>query len=168
MYRMYIYCVEQIYFIPSRLYQTTAFGCFKSLISLSIKQACEEFVIRQFSPIKAVLFHNSNINASVHVGPSIQLKEHYENLEVFLKRIAYKDHSWFLCGDLKILGLLVIHKISIFLCEWGEELEKFVNKRAFNTWQEECSEKNLIDTKGVLLLHIKLFFIYNEGSPPKC
>ena len=73
--------------------------------------------------LKAVLLHNGNTYASVPVAHSVPLKECYENLEKLLTNIAYEQHGWMLCGDLKIISMLLgqqggYTKYPCFLCEW--------------------------------------------------
>jgi hypothetical protein len=56
---------------------------------------------------KGVLLHNSNKYTYVPVAHSIHLKETYKNLEIFLKKMKYKEHGWLICGDLKVLCMLL-------------------------------------------------------------
>ncbi|GBL76983.1 hypothetical protein AVEN_12646-1 [Araneus ventricosus] len=74
--------------------------------------------------LKAVLLHNGNKYVSVPVGHSIHLKESYENMEFVLTRLKYNDHNWNICGDLKILCMLLAQqggytKFPCFICEWN-------------------------------------------------
>ena len=51
------------------------------------------------------------------------MKETYENLKRLLNCLHYRDHNWQICGDLKIIALLVglqtgHTKYCCFLCEW--------------------------------------------------
>jgi hypothetical protein len=57
--------------------------------------------------LKGVLQHNSNHLASVPVVHSVHLKEIYGNLEQLLEKINYKQHQWMVCGDLKVLCMLL-------------------------------------------------------------
>jgi hypothetical protein len=41
------------------------------------------------------------------VAHSIHLKETYENLEILLNKMKYKEHGWLICGDLKVLCMLL-------------------------------------------------------------
>lgn len=75
--------------------------------------------------LKAVLLHNGNKYASVPVGHSVYLKECYENLELILTKLNYCDHEWTICGDLKVISMLLgqqggYTKYPCFLCEWDE------------------------------------------------
>ena len=73
--------------------------------------------------LKAVLLHNGNTYALLPVAHSVHLKECFENLEKLLTNIAYEQHGWMLCGDLKIISMLLgqqggYTKYPCFLCEW--------------------------------------------------
>jgi hypothetical protein len=73
--------------------------------------------------LKAVLLHNGSKYASVPVGHSVHLKESYENLALVLTKLNYKDRGWMICGDLKLLSVLLgqqsgYTKYPCFLCEW--------------------------------------------------
>jgi hypothetical protein len=73
--------------------------------------------------LKAVLLHNGSKYVSVPVGHSVHLKESYENLALVLTKLNYKDHGWMICGDLKVLSMLLgqqsgYTKYPCFLCEW--------------------------------------------------
>jgi hypothetical protein len=57
--------------------------------------------------LKRVLLHNGNRLASVPVAHSVHLKETYENLEQLLEKIYYKQYQWMVCGDLKVLCMLL-------------------------------------------------------------
>ena len=79
--------------------------------------------------LKAVLLHNGNKYASIPVGHSVHLKECYENLELVLRKLCYSDHKWTLCGDLKVISMLLgqqsgYTKFPCFLCEWDSRDRK--------------------------------------------
>jgi hypothetical protein len=73
--------------------------------------------------LKAVLLHNNNILASIPLAPSTKLPESYETLKLVLEKIKYQEHEWQICGDLKVIGLLLgqqrgYTKCPCFLFEW--------------------------------------------------
>jgi hypothetical protein len=52
---------------------------------------------------------------------SIHLQETYENLRIVVEKIKYRKHNWYLCGHIKMLGLLLEQqgghtKFPYFLC----------------------------------------------------
>jgi hypothetical protein len=73
--------------------------------------------------LKAVLLHNSNVLASIPLAHSTKLSESYETLKLVLEKNKYHEHEWQICGDLKVIGLLLgqqrgYKKFPCFLCEW--------------------------------------------------
>ena len=51
------------------------------------------------------------------------LKESYDNMELLLEAIKYSEYEWSLCGDLKVIDLLMgmqagFTKYCFFLCLW--------------------------------------------------
>jgi hypothetical protein len=72
--------------------------------------------------LKGVLLHNRNRLASVPVAHSVHLKETYENLEQLLQKINYKQHQRMVCGELKVLCMLLgqqqgYTKFPCYICE---------------------------------------------------
>ncbi|KAI6651194.1 hypothetical protein LOD99_14548 [Oopsacas minuta] len=57
--------------------------------------------------LKAVLLHNGNLKPGVPIAHSVYLKETFVNLQEVLDAIQYRTHKWNICGDLKIIGLLM-------------------------------------------------------------
>ena len=57
--------------------------------------------------LKAVLLHNGKTKPSVPVAHAFGMKETYDSMEILLKVIFYSDHNWDICGDLKVISLLL-------------------------------------------------------------
>jgi hypothetical protein len=57
--------------------------------------------------LKGVLLHNGNHLASVPVAHSVHLKETYKYLQQLLQKITCKQLLWVVCGDLKVLYMLL-------------------------------------------------------------
>jgi len=73
--------------------------------------------------LKVVLLHNGNRFPSVPLAHATNMKENYESLELLLGKIKYEEFKWKLCGDLKVVALLLgiqlgYTKYCCFLCEW--------------------------------------------------
>lgn len=57
--------------------------------------------------LKGVLLHNGNQLASIPITHSINLEETYENLKLLPEKVQYPFYKWIVCGDLKMLGMLL-------------------------------------------------------------
>ncbi|GFY22134.1 uncharacterized protein TNCV_3297771 [Trichonephila clavipes] len=71
--------------------------------------------------LKAVLLHNGNIRPSIPIRHSVHAMETYANVKLLLELIMYKDHKCQICGDLKVIALLMgmqlgYTKYCCFLC----------------------------------------------------
>jgi len=120
--------------------------------------------------LKAVLLHNGNQLPSIPIAYSAKLKESYATMDLIIQRIQYEKYSWKICGDLKVIALLLgmqlgFTKYSCFLCEWDSRARKsHYTKKHWPARQNLLSgEKNvinkpLVDPENILLppLHIKL------------
>ncbi|GFX01805.1 uncharacterized protein TNCV_1022081 [Trichonephila clavipes] len=120
--------------------------------------------------LKAVLLHNGNRYAAVPVGHSVHLKECYENLEFILNKLSYSDHKWTICGDLKVISMLLgqqsgYTKFPYFLWEWDspDRKQHYVKQ----TWPirkvlfpgvKNVQRQSLVDPKKIFFpqLYIKL------------
>jgi hypothetical protein len=72
--------------------------------------------------LEAVLLHSGNNYVSLPIGHSVHLKK-YENLELALTKTGHTAHEWMICGDLKVLCLLLgqqagYTKYLCFMCKW--------------------------------------------------
>lgn len=120
--------------------------------------------------LKAVLLHNGNKYASIPIAHSVHLKERYENLKLLLDKIKYDDHEWTVCGDLKVISMILgqqggYTKFPCFLCEWDSRDRKnhwkqkdWPKRDSLEPGKKNVLQKALIDRNKVLLppLHIKL------------
>ena len=102
-------------------------------------------------------------------------KESYENMKLMLGKIKYDEFKWKLCGDLKVVALLLgmqlgYTKYCCFLCEWDSRDKK--NHYVNILWPKRTSltpgEKNVVNPPLVLPeniflppLHIKLGLMKN-------
>ena len=73
--------------------------------------------------LKVVLLHNGNKFPSVPLAHAANMKESYESMKLMLGKIKYEEFKWKLCGDLKVVGLLLgmqlgYTKYCCLLCEW--------------------------------------------------
>ena len=65
------------------------------------------FIDSSTKNLKAVLLHNCNIYSSILLAYSLQMKEDYENVKQLLIKINYAQFKWYVCGDFKMLGILL-------------------------------------------------------------
>ena len=85
--------------------------------------------------VKVVLLHNRNRFSSVPLAHAANMKESYESMKLLLGKIKYDKFKWKLCGDLKVVALLLgmqlgYTKYCCFLCKWDSRDKKnhYVNK----------------------------------------
>ena len=125
--------------------------------------------------LKAVLLHVGNQMKSIPIAHAVNLKESYETMETLLRCIKYQEHKWKICGDLKVVALLLgmqlgFTKFSCFLCEWDSRAKR--QHYVVKDWPQRTNLtpgiKNvqhlpLVDSQNILLppLHIKLGLIKN-------
>lgn len=133
------------------------------------------FIDSSKASLKAVLLHNSNKNPSVPVAHAVGMKETYESMSLILKSVNYQAHLWKICGDLKVIGLLLglqggFTKYCCFLCLWDSRATnehyntKIWPKRGtFIPGQKNIAHAPLVSPQDVFLpaLHIKLGLMKN-------
>jgi hypothetical protein len=128
------------------------------------------FIDSSKASLKCVLLNNGNMFAAIPIGHSVQMKESYDTMKKVLHKIKYEEHSWIICGDLKVLSLLLgmqggYTKYPCFLCLWDSRSkdEHWVRK----VWPERTEfpvglrnviNEPLVNPQKILLppLHIKL------------
>lgn len=86
------------------------------------------FIDSSKQSLKAVLLHNTNVFAPIPIAHSTELKEEYGILALVFEKVKYSEHSWLICGDLKILTILLGQqsgntKYPCFLCLWDSRDE---------------------------------------------
>jgi hypothetical protein len=133
------------------------------------------FIDSSKSSLKAVLLFNGNTKPSIPVVHAVEMKETYETMQILLQLIKYDEHRWNICGDLKVIGLLLgmqsgYTKHCCFLCLWDSRDDKSHYERklwpARNTYvpgKESVKYDPLVESTKVLLppLHIKLGLMKN-------
>lgn len=133
------------------------------------------FIDSSKASLKAVLLHNGNLKPSIPIGHAVNTKESYETMSTLIKLIKYHEHNWKVCGDLKVVGLLLgmqsgYTKHCCFLCLWDSRAkdQHYVVKEWPKRYEYLPGTKNikynpLINPNNVILppLHIKLGLIKN-------
>jgi len=62
--------------------------------------------------LKVVLLHNRNKFPSVPLAHAAKMKESYESMKLLLGKIKYGEFKWKLCGDLKVVALLLAMQLG--------------------------------------------------------
>ena len=120
--------------------------------------------------LKCVLLHNGNKLASIPIGHSVQMKKTYKNMKIILDRMKYAEHDWVICGDLKVVSMLLgqqsgYTKYPCFLCLWDSRAKQdhwikrdWPSREVFITGEKNIVNVPLVNREKVLLppLHIKL------------
>lgn len=82
-------------------------GVFKEMKQPYNPEEWRVFVYSSKISLKAVLVHNCNKKTSTPIGHAVNTKEIYETISTLIKLIKYKNHNWIVCGNLKVVGLLL-------------------------------------------------------------
>lgn len=120
--------------------------------------------------LKGVLLHNGNVYGSIPVAHSVQMKETFENMKILLRHIQYEEHKWLICGDFKVIGILLgqqagFTKMPCFLCEWDSRAKQrhwsvkvWPQRRNLLPGTKNILHEPLVERQKILLppLHIKL------------
>jgi len=73
--------------------------------------------------LKAVLLHNVNMLPSIPIGYAAHTTETYENMKHLLQYINNEQYYWQLCGDFKVIAILLGfqpgYKYCCFFCVNG-------------------------------------------------
>ena len=125
--------------------------------------------------LKAILLHNGNRLPSIPLAHGAKMPETHATMNVVLSKLNYSKHQWNICGDLKVIALLLglqlgYTKHMCFLCLWDSraDAEHYIKK----DWpvrpeptvgRYNCRCLPLVDPKKVFLppLHLKLGLIKN-------
>ena len=150
-------------------------GLFSELDTEHKSEEWRLFIDSGKNSLKAVLLHNGNKKPSVPLACASGMKETYETMETLLTLIKYSHFKWNICGDLKVIALLLglqlgYTKHMCFLCLWNSRDD--ANHYTVKDWPERSDfaigrfnvkHKPLIDPQSVFLppLHIKLGLIKN-------
>ncbi|XP_076804583.1 uncharacterized protein LOC143448650 [Clavelina lepadiformis] len=133
------------------------------------------FLDSSVKSLKVVLLHNGNKIGSVPVGHSVKLTECYEDMKFLLKSLQYSQHKWKICGDLKMISILLglqagYTKHPCFLCLWDSRADdrhytqiSWPPRTSFTPGFKNVKFAYLVDPQNILLppLHIKLGLMKN-------
>mgnify|MGYP000052932960 CR=1 FL=1 len=134
-------------------------------MALNISYSVETFIDSLKRSLKGVFLHNGNVYGSIPVAHSVQMKETFENMKVVLTSIRYEEHKWLICGDFKVMGMLLgqqtgYKKMPCFLCEWDSGAKQkhwrvsvWPERRNFVPGTKNILHAPLVDPQKVLLPH---------------
>ena len=119
------------------------------------------FIDASKTSLKAVLVHNGNEKPSIPIRYAVNTKETYATMAHLLEIIKYREHNWKVCGDLKVVGLLLglqsgFTKYSCFLCLWDSRAREHHYKRKewplreeFTPGQLNVCQRPLIEPRNI-------------------
>lgn len=132
------------------------------------------FIDASKTSLKAVLLHNGNIKPSIPVAHSTSMRESYDNMKIILNALQYDKYQWSICGDLKVIGLLLgmqsgFPKYQCFLCMWDSRAtdqhykKKKWPQRGWIVGNDNVKLTPLVKPDKIILppLHIKLGLMKN-------
>lgn len=135
------------------------------------------FIDGSSSSLKAVLIHRTTDKPSIPVAYSAKMKESYENIEIILKAIKYKEHYWKICCDFKVMAFLCglkggYAKYMCYKCLWDSRYNArsqyqktdWPPRKADGKIGDHSQEKKpLVSFDKLLLppLHLKLGIVKN-------
>lgn len=125
--------------------------------------------------LKAVLLNNGNKLSCIPVGHSVAMKESYCTMKCLLALLNYDEHKWLICGDLKVVGLILglqsgYTKFPCFMCLWDSRADnlhyvrsKWPTRKGLKPGSHNVLSPPLVDSSKILLppLHIKLGLMKN-------
>lgn len=125
--------------------------------------------------LKVVLLHIFCDLPSIPIGYSTCMKESYENLKILLDFVQYSKYSWKVCGDFKVIALLLgmqtgYTKFCCYLCEWDSRaiydhyvVKDWPRREYYRLGEKNVAHQPLVEPQNIILplLHIKLGVMKN-------
>ena len=146
---------------------------FQTLGAVHIANEWRLFIDSSKRSLKAVLLHNKK--PSIPIAHFAQLEESYESIEYLLNAIRYSGYQWSLCGDLKVIGILMglqggCTKHCCFLYLWDSraaahhcETKEWPTRNSYAPGVKNIQHSPLVNPDKVLMppSHIKLGLMKN-------
>ena len=82
-------------------------GLMKELDNKYVPEGWILLIDSSSSSLKAALLNNGNPKPSIPIAHAVGTKQTYETMKTLLMLIKYSEHDWNICGDLKVLALLL-------------------------------------------------------------
>ncbi|GFG35237.1 hypothetical protein Cfor_07299, partial [Coptotermes formosanus] len=134
----------------------------------------EKDLLQYFIQEESVVYCNdipSVINMLVPVGHSVHLNEGYENIEQQpLEKINYKQLHWMVCGDTKVLCMLLGQKQGYikspcYICEWDSRAQlkhwlerQWTHRTRLIPGCKNILRKSLVGPEKIILPHLLIKF----------
>lgn len=138
------------------------------------------FVDASQSSLKVALLNRGKRLPTIPIAYSTILRESHETMKLILNKIKYDEHKWDICGDFKVIGLILglqtgWTKYPCFLCEWvSREFNKqftdfaWPTRRVYDPNQSKKDARNaisppLVPREKITMpaLHLKLGIVKN-------
>jgi len=126
--------------------------------------------------LKAVPLHNGNTLPSIPVGHSVH-NESYENMKILMVVTNYDKFKWQICGDLKVIALLLglqgFTKYCCFICEWDSRdrslhysTKDWPARKSLEPGIMNVENQPLVELSEILLssIHLKLGLTKNSAK----
>jgi hypothetical protein len=150
-------------------------GLMQALACPYVPEEWRLFIDASKISLKGVLLHNGNIQPAIPVAHAAGMKESYESMQVLLNLVKYQNHQWSICGDFKVIALILgmqggYTKHSCFLCLWDSrddanhyQKKEWPKRDVLIPGKQNVKYAPLIEPSKVLLppLHIKLGLMKN-------
>ena len=128
------------------------------------------FIDSSVRSLKCVLLHNGNEYASIPIAHSSSMKEEYNSIRQILEKVAYFEHQWQICVDLKMVNFLLgqqsgYTKYPCFLCMWDSRAKsehwtrkEWPLRKEMIVGKKNIIHQPLVTSEKIILppLHIKL------------
>jgi hypothetical protein len=130
-------------------------GLMKELDNRYVAEEWRLFIDSSSSSLKAALLNNGNQKPPILIAHAVVMKETYETMNTLLMLIKYSEHNWNICGDLKVVALLLgmqtgHTKHMCFLCLWNSRDDK--NHYIVKNWPF----RNLLAVGQLNIQHVPL------------
>lgn len=84
------------------------------------------------------------------------LKESYGSMKKVLEKIKYDQHNWFICGDLKVITILLgqqsgYTKNPCYICMWDSRARQEHWRKSLEPGSFNILKKTLVNPKKILL-----------------
>ena len=124
------------------------------------------FIDSSKASLKVVLLHN----APLPIGHSTKMKEEYDSIKLVLNKLAFAEHKWIICVDLKMVNFLLgqrsgYTKYPCFLCLWDSRArdqhwkkKNWPKRSSLQVGSHNVVKTPLVDPGRIIFpaLHIKL------------